>query len=427
MRGLVPAPGRLRRVHPLFLAAGLLALLLASSCGDPGPAPRPRHLLLISVDTLRGDHLGCYGSDRPTSPHIDALAHRSALFESAWATSSWTLSSVASLLTSLEVSSHDCWRESDSLAPEHLTLAEVLADAGFRTGAIVNHVFFDRRYRLDQGFDDYDDDLVHQNRRDSHLAITSPEVTEKALRWIEGRSPEERWFLWVHYFDPHAVYQRHEGISERFGRPAPWGIARTRLDLYDGEIAFTDLWIGRLLEGLREKGIDDETLVVFVADHGEEFGEHWQQGHRRHLHREVVQIPLLFAGPGIRPRRVAEPVGIIDVMPTVLSQLGVPIPEGLTGLDLSPAFAGEHPPLRDLLAELRGESMDTAALTSGHWRLIVDDASGSRALYDLDRDLGEQEDIAAREQERADDLELRLRAAVERARAAARGSAGHIE
>lgn len=441
-----PAPNRMspqqpaqtssvRRIRPRPWLVGVAALpLLGSACGEPAPAQgRPRNLLLITVDTLRADHLGCYGYGRPTSAAIDGLAAEGVVFERAWASSSWTLPTLASLMSSVPSAAHGAIDDKTALNERFETLAEMLAGAGFKTGAIVNHYYLNSRYGLAQGFEDYDEELVQATRQSSHIAVTSPEVTEKANAWIAARAQEgseQPWFLWVHYFDPHALYVPHDGLTDQFADPAPWGASLSNIDCYDGEIAFTDGSIGELLAGLEEAGFGDDTAVMFVADHGEEFFEHGMRGHRKNLHRETVQVPLILRVPGIPPGRVTEPVGTLDVLPTALRLFELePRPE-LQGRSLLSAMLGERQDdERAFLAELRSDPFQLASLARGRWRLIHDELTGEVLLFDVERDPGELVDLAEAEPEVRERMLSELQAELERARAlgAQHGAATDVE
>jgi arylsulfatase A-like enzyme len=370
--------------------AALAAALVLSACA-PASSP-PAHLLLVTIDTLRPDHLGAYGYSRPTSPNLDRFARAAVVFERAYGTSSWTLPSVASLFTAEYPSGHRCRGNRSSLAPGFETLGERLAAAGFATGAVVSHVFFARRYGLDQGFADYDDELVLAQTGDSHRAVSSPAISAKARAWLEARSTAgdgRRWFLWLHYFDPHADYVAHAGVTERFGE-AP-------LDRYDGEIAFTDAHVGEVLSVLAALGFERDTLVIVVSDHGESFGEHGLPGHRITLHEEELRVALLLRAPGVAARRVAAPVSLVDVAPTALELLGLsPLPPA-AGVSLVPAMRGapfERP--MPILADLRS-ALDwrrAFALVAGSWKLMEHRTKGAE-LYDLASDPGERKNLAA--------------------------------
>jgi arylsulfatase A-like enzyme len=345
---------------------------------------------------LRADHLGSYGYPRATSPAIDALFDSSVVFEDVEAASAWTLPSFASLMTSLPPPAHRCQNAASRLADGHTTLAEILRERGYDTAAVVSHVFLGRRYGLHQGFDDYDDSLVLEID-ESHRAISSPAINQRAEAWLAERAARDEsrpWMLWLHYFDPHHDYLTHPGTTERFGTSVT--------DRYDGEIAFTDQHVGRLLSHLRQLGFERNTVVVFVSDHGEEFGDHGGGGHGSSLHREVTRLALAIRAPGVAPRRVAEPVHAVDLLPTLLDLLDVPEPEiPMTGRSLAPIMRGAETALepRGMIAQTslyHGAFWTSYRL--GRWKLFERFRPGMpphRELYDLDRDPLERRDLAS--------------------------------
>jgi arylsulfatase A-like enzyme len=361
-----------------------------AACAAPDGSP-PANLLLVTIDTLRPDHLGAYGYTRPTSPRLDRFAESAVVFERAYGTSSWTLPSVASILTAEYPSGHRVRTQRSSLAPGFDTLVEHLAAEGFETGAVVSHVFFARRYGLDQGFDDYDDELVRNRVAESHRAVSSPAVTAKGLAWLATRRKAQdgrRWFLWLHYFDPHAEYIAHPGVSEAFGEGP--------LNRYDGEIAFTDSHLGRIFDVLAEYELESDTVVIVASDHGEAFGEHLLAGHRLSLFDEELLVALLVRAPGIEPRRVPTPVSLVDVAPTALELLDVaPLPVA-AGVSLVPALHGEAVTRPPILAELRS-ALDwrrVDAVVDRDWKLLHHRVRGF-SLFELANDPGEQRNVAA--------------------------------
>jgi arylsulfatase A-like enzyme len=437
MLGPVRPFARARAIRGGLLAGLSLAVLsLLHGCVGEGRPARP-NLLWIAVDTLRADHLGAYGYDRATSPSIDRFFATAVVFDDAQATSSWTLPSFASMMTSLYPSTHGCRRFQHRLAPSFTTLAERLRDAGYYTAGIVSHVFLGSKHGLQQGFEHFDEQLVASTLKSSHAAISSPAVTEKALAFLAGRtaaSDRRPWFLFVHYFDPHRLYQEHDGSSKAFGTEP--------VDRYDGEIAFTDEHIGRLLSELDSRGLSSDTVVVFVADHGEEFGDHGRQGHGVTLHNEVTRVPLAIRVPGGTPRRVSDTVSLVDLMPTLLDLLSVDAPDTpMAGRSLVPLLVGGRAGARDALLELevshyREIHPDQDAYISRGWKLIVagsrgnvsdqtgGDAEGVRAwLYDRERDPEEQHDLSATHPE----ITARMRDQLESARRAAARLAANFD
>jgi len=391
-------------------------------CGCSDDAPRDRlNVLLITVDTLRADHISGYGYPRNTTPNLDAFLATSMRFETARSNAPWTLPSLASLMTSLHPSAHGCVKFSSRLDPSHLTLAEILQGVGYRTYGIGSHTFLKKARGLQQGFADFDDELIYVDKKTDRF-VSSHEISNKAIRWLDelgalGES-EPPWLLWLHYFDPHTAYVEHAGVSERFGVERP-------VDLYDGEIAFMDHELGRVLDRLAHSGRDVTTLVVFTSDHGEAFGEHGLDTHSSNVFDEVTRIPLAIRDPRYGAGRVSTPVESLDILPTILDLLGVRDLGDLSGTDLAAAFSGRSlvpamrgraMPARAILAETEMSSSYVAdSLTRGRWKLIADrsgalERSGegvvrlrarnaargqpAQYLFDLDIDPKERRDVS---------------------------------
>lgn len=378
-----------RAVRPIQLVATLL-MASAAGCSGDSPAASPTNLIILSVDTLRADHLGAWRYPRPTSPRIDAFASESIVFERAVAPSSWTLPSLASAMTSLHASTHGCETFVSSLTPSHDTLAETLAQAGFATAGVGSHVFLSEAYGLQQGFEEFDEELIRSNLGESHAAISSPDVTDKGVRWLRTRGSDARpFFLWLHYFDPHALYLEHPELASALGGNRP-------VDRYDEEIAFTDHWIGGLLDELEALGLAQSTIVVLFADHGEEFDDHGAESHGHTLHAELTRVPLAIRVPGWQPRRVRDAVSLLDIMPSVLELLGVAPPDHMAGHSLVPLMRGQPTPERPILSQLKREKPGWVfdSLELGRWKLIVDHVTGRKQLYDVEADPTEQRDLA---------------------------------
>ena len=310
----------------------LLLPILACSRRGPGWEPgaaRGANLLLVTVDTLRADRLGFSGHPRARTPVLDELAGRGVRFETALAPAPITLPSHATILTGLDPSHHGV-RDNGlfALGEDRVTLAELLAGAGYETGAVVGAFVLDARYGLAQGFGTYDDRMVPAAGTVEAIAQRpAVQVTDAALAWLDGRTATGPFFLWVHYFDPHMPYEP----------PPPFG-GSTPEERYDGEIAFVDSELGRLLRGLEVRGLGESTLLAFTSDHGEGLGEHGERTHSLLLYDSTMRVPLLFVPPGARGRgRVIDDraAGGIDVLPTALDLLGLPVPGGLDGESLA--------------------------------------------------------------------------------------------
>lgn len=374
-------------------------LVLGSwSCAPKPPPPAPTkpkltgpNVLVISIDTLRADRLGCYGYPRPTSPQIDALAAESIVFEAAQSASSWTLPSMSTLMSGMSPSTHQCTQLSSRLDPSQITLAEMLRDQGYDTAIVASHVFLTTSYGLQQGYTHVDTSVV-QDEQD----ITSHEVAERGMRWIEQQAAaavhadRPPWLLWLHFFDPHAPYLVHPGISDAFG-------IESDEQRYDGEIAYTDLHVGRLLASLRSSPEWANTVVVIVADHGEEFGEHGHTGHGYSLHEECVRVPLIVRVPGLAARRVESVVPTIDLVPTLLELCQTQATHELPGVSLLPLMQGKPASARRALSEVSWQAQqDIHAVQCDGWKYFDFRLAQTQRdlLYDKRADRDETVDLA---------------------------------
>jgi len=372
--------------------AALVALALAGAAGASASererAPQARHLLLVTLDTTRADALGA-----GATPVLDALAASGTRWSGALAPAPLTLPAHASLLTGLEPPAHGLRDNGAGVLPAELpTLATVLAGAGWQTGAVVASRVLDRRFGLGRGFDVYDDRMLADRIGEyGYPERPAGEVVDAALAWLAGRDGARPFFLWVHFYDPHAPYRADSG---------PFGVG-PRAD-YLGEVAAVDRELGRLLAGLGP--VRGETLVAVAGDHGEGLGEQGEAGHGLLLHEGVLRVPLFVAGPGVEAgRTIAGPVAAWRLAPTLLSLLGRPA-GALGGRSLpSRAGAGESPAPPGVRSEteLPRSAYGWSALTSwtaGRYRLV----RGARLeLYDLLADPGERRELADRQRPRA--------------------------
>ena len=403
-------------------AAVALASLAAASAawltGWPGggTSRRPLSVLLVSVDTLRADRVGCYGYQPAATPVLDALAARGLRFEHAATVTPLTLPAHTSLLSGTFPAFHGV-RDNGSfyVGDEITTLAEVLRARGYRTGGFVGAYVLDHRWGIAQGFDHYFDDfdLSHYEMSAGLDAAQRPgsEVVDHALSWL-GEDRDRPFFAWVHLYDPHSPYLPPEPYRSRF--PA------TMQGAYDGEVASTDAQIGRLIEDLRASGHLDRTVVVVVGDHGESLGEHGEQQHGFFVYEAAMHIPLVVAGPGVPVRVIPDQVRIVDVMPTILDLVGTKVPAAVQGVSLLPLGRGAK---LDLLAF--GETWypryhygwsELTEVRDGRYKFI---AAPRRELYDTQADPGETQDLSASHPRIADALERALRDMVARTAASA--------
>jgi arylsulfatase A-like enzyme len=393
------------------------------------------NVLLITVDTLRADHCSSYGYPLPTTPVLDALARDGVRLVTAYAPMSSTTPSHATMFTSLYPLGHGIVQNGLTLGGERQTLAETLRAAGYATRAVVSSFALDRRFGLDQGFDAYDDQF---DRAHSSLFSRSWEAhrvtggfdqratiaSDKAIRALQALGGRRPFFLWVHYFDPHEPYDPPERFRSAFP-PADESEKARAIAAYDAEIAYTDHEIGRVLETLERKGLADDTLVIVVADHGEGLLQRGHMGHGIVLYEEGVRVPFVLRWPGRLPagRTIEEPVALVDLLPTVLDLLDLSKnPEGAQGVSLAPALQGAARSAADREVFLQRRRYETPtvsghpvagdkfAIRKGRWKYIEANEESTRELFDLSKDPGERQNVAAHFPAEADRLSATIAA-----------------
>ena len=427
------------RTHPILTAIAL-ALLLPCGCERKGGggAERPieevrPNVVLISVDTLRADHLSCYGYERATSPRIDQLAAEGALFETAISSTSWTLPAHAALFTGLADSVHGCLDDNQRLDGRRVTLAERLRDAGYQTVGFFSGPFLHPVFGLSQGFDEYVDctsfaewsskrttsgePLVEGGgaMRRAAADVTNATVYGRVRDWLrsEHRQP---FFMFIHMWDVHADYippppydrqfdpdykgpvtGRNVFFDESINAQMPARDIAHLVALYDGEIAWTDYHVGMIMDELDALKLRDSTIVVLLSDHGEEFFEHGGKDHRRTLYDEVIHIPLIIRMPGRVPARgrFSEQARMIDVLPTILELANVTPPKVIMGQSLVPLFKGEKLPDDTLaLSELYSVGRKLRSFRRNEYKLIFDERRQRGLVFDLLADPGEKTVLA---------------------------------
>jgi len=386
----------------------LLAATLAAAstgCGQRAPAARPnaRHVVLVTVDTLRADRLGIYGNTQVATPRMDRIAREGAWAVQASAHVPLTRPSHVSLFTG-RLPAETGVRDNISLAvvPQTPLLAEVLKGAGFHTAAFVSSVVLEAASGLNRGFDTYAASFEGDGHAQflSTLQRKGDLTTADAVAWLEGRrkeSPGDRLFLWLHLYEPHDPYEPPEPYASRYaGRP------------YDGEVAYADELVGRLDDALARLQMRHETLFVVTSDHGEGLGEHDETLHGFFTYQTTLRVPFLARGPGIRPGgRLHTTVRLVDVFPSVLELLGVAPPAGaqLAGVSLASALRGERPvpePVtyaESLVPLLNFGWSDLRVVREGRWKYIQ---APRPELYDLEADPDERTNLAAAQPQRTD-------------------------
>jgi choline-sulfatase len=370
----------------------LLVVSLATACSrqqPPPPVEPPRHLILITIDTLRADRVGAYGYSHARTPNMDALAKRGARFDRTYATAPITLPSHASLMTGRYPPGHGARHNGMTMDASVPTLAGALSSAGFATGGFVAAFPLDRRFGINKGFQTFGDRMPRSSQ--GHVTNERPghAVVDEALAWLEGHR-SQRVFIWIHLFEPHAPY----------GDPRT---GRSIVDRYDDEIAEADAQVGRLLQGL---GADaSKSLIVVSSDHGEAFGEHGEVTHSLFVYDTTLRVPLVIAGPGVPTDTIAASISLVDVAPTVLKLLAV-APMDTDGIDLGPGLNRGELPRRDLYAESFAPLFDFGwsplrTMRSGEFKFIEAPRS---ELYNVDRDPAEMQDISGENARRVTEL-----------------------
>jgi len=397
----LPGPeGSLRALRVARGIGGILALLgtLASGCIPGATADR---VVLVTIDTLRADHLGCYGGTWIETPALDELAERGLRFETAISPTPLTLPSHASLMTALDPPRHGVRNNSTFHLDAGLpTLAERMRERGLATAAFVGAVVLDRQYGLDRGFDHYDDRMAPRRAAGEfgYAERTADRVVDSALAWLE--SGPDRFFLWVHLYDPHASYRP----PERF-------LAQLPSHPYAGEIAFADAELGRLVESIRARWDEGRTLFVVTSDHGESLGEHGEMTHSLTLYDPTQRVPLILSGPGVPEGEVEERLArLTDVAPTILALAKAPPLPDPDGRDLraSPSGTPWEPPLAYL--ETLAPQLDLGwspllGIRSARFKYL---RAPRPELYDLVEDPKETRNLVTERREVVEEMERSL-------------------
>lgn len=402
-----------KRVSGRLFLYGAILLVAISLLGFGCALQRekPWNVVLITIDTLRADRLGCYGGMFAETPNIDRLAGRGVLFANAFASMPLTLPSHTSILTGLYPKSHGVLSHAYTLEEDKTTLAEYLKVQGYRTGAFVSSHVLDSRYGIGQGFDsfwrryNYNSEEANRIRANSGFDI----LTEAVGLYLATES-EKPTFAWVHWFHPHKPYEPPKDQRIKYDYRANTNLQADKLTLeqlwkgyidlsdediqslrglYDGEVAYTDLQVGILLDQLEQSGMADRTIVILTADHGEMLYERDRYfGHDIMLYDPSITVPLIIAAPGIADggRIVQSTVRSIDIVPTLLAMLGIASEETLDGRSLTTVFEGEELEDIPVLVELFGpkpnwKTEPRHSVRYNGWKIIEEDGSDFRQLY----------------------------------------------
>lgn len=401
---------------------GVVLCFLATGCCTAARSPS---VVLVTIDTLRADHVGCYGYTRVSTPVLDRLAREGVLFENAVSQIPLTAPSHATILTSSYPQDHGVLDNVTKLPQDVASIAEIFASGGYATAAVVSgYPLRAKTCGLDRGFgtylDDFPADTLSSKASKVGRRLAGPS-TDLAIQWLDEHG-HESYFLWVHYFDPHEPYEPPAPFDTMFtaGITEPVAPAEERdhkVALYDGAISYTDRELGRLLEALTARGRDDQPVVVVTADHGESFEHGYYFDHAARLYDALVRVPLIIAGPGLPSgHRISAQVSLVDVAPTILDMLEIQPASTLAGCSLLPLLRSDAMPAPAhafALTPLRGYPHlvePLAMVRDNNLKLILGLRTESRELYSLEQDPDELWNLAVDRDADVAALERRLRA-----------------
>ena len=404
-----------KRFTKLYLFM-IFAILLAVFAGTIGflqllysRSNKIRNVILISIDTCRADHLSCYGYPRQTTPNIDAFAAQAALFENTIAPVPITLPAHCSMLTGTIPPYHGVHDNGEyQLDRSNVTLAKILKQSGFTTGAIISSLVLDSAFGIDQGFDTYNDQFENERKTEGDSSERIGEETSRfAINWLQQHK-KEKFFLFLHYFDPHAAYIPPEPFASKYAQ-----------NPYAGEIAYTDHCIGLVLNKLKELQLYDSTLIIITGDHGEMRHEHGESTHSYFIYQSAIKVPLIFRLPGqYESKKITDFVGLVDITPTICSLLKIKMPSEVHGIDLSDYIKGNKPKLKDrhIFSESLTPTLYNASSLLGvvteKWKYIQ---TTRPELYDLVKDPHETSNLINQQPQRGRILRDRLKQILERA------------
>jgi arylsulfatase A-like enzyme len=400
-------------VSAVVLSISMPVVSTEAAGGEPAAARKP-NIIVVTFDTTRADRIGCYGYPSHT-PNIDRLASEGVRMAHAYTPSTQTLPSHASLFTGLYSITHGVVSNGQMLSDHAWTLAEELHQQGYATGAIIGAATLISDFKLNQGFDSYDEQFggtwaertfksfmryVSRAKVNIPSTRTAPVVARRARAWIARHARGTRpFFLWVHFWDAHEPYERHPDFS----RPAlvvsdgPTNQYGQKEANYVNEIEFADHYLGTILNQLDSLGLTNDTLTIFTADHGESLGAHDYQGHRQEVWNDILHIPMIFRFPGHLPagRVIGEPVMSIDVMPTALRLLGIEYaPRDYQGEDILQGGSRQRKVFA-IAVKLFTKTPIRRAVIEGPMKFVEYDDSTRNALYDLTSDPAEQRNLLA--------------------------------
>ncbi len=391
----------------LFTISIISALLIVSAISSCKRYKNP-NIVFIIIDTLRADHTHMGNGDIKETPELNKIfENESAFFGTSWSNAPWTLPSISSMITSKYPSEIGVIKRNSKIDEKFLTIAEVLKENGYSTHGVISHIFLKKKYGLAQGFDTYVEKIDSSDN--NLLAITSPEVTSEALKII-NKNTEKPFFMFLHYFDPHYRYIDHDSGSRYKGPFLPEKNDAIKAELiknnrftkddldyfrecYNSEIRFTDRFVEKVIIELKTKGLYENTLIVIVSDHGEEFGERGTLGHGQSLFNEQTQVPFILKLPEKNKKRLIKRkvFSNIDILPTILDAVEINIPGSFSGRSIFREQNSET-----VFMEVNESKYDTlynqCAVVQNGWKLIKNFELNKFELYDLSKDETEKND-----------------------------------
>lgn len=392
-----------RSYHILLVLAMIVIIWAAWSFLGPVISPKEAcNIVLISIDTCRADYLSCYGYSRKTTPNIDDIAGVGILFENVITPVPITLPAHCSTLTGTTPLYHQVHDNLGyKLGSSNVTLAEIMRDHGYKTGAIISSFVLDSQFGLEQGFDSYNDSFEEEIKTGRFSERRGGETSRFAVTWLQGHK-DDTFFLFLHYFDPHFRYEPPEPFASEFAD-----------NLYAGEIAYTDYCIAQVIQKLKDLHLYDSTLLIITADHGEMLGEHGESEHGYFIYQSAIKVPLIFKLPGRnKSRRINSLVSLNDIMPTICSLLDIQPPQHIQGKDLSGYFTKKK--IADQQSFVYCESITPTkhnanallGIVTDRWKYIQ---TTRPELYNLNKDPEEKSNLVEKEPQRAHLLREHLR------------------
>jgi len=426
-----PAMRRFINRSALILLAFLVGVNVIIALDKKTTSPPGPNIILITIDTLRANHLGCYGYERNTSPNIDSLARQSVLFQTAVTPRARTGPATAAVLTGQYPHTNTVRTNWVPLPKKAITLQEILSNKNYVTSAVVGNYVLKREHSgFSPGFDSYDDRMFEKELNRNLYEKTAGQINRSVFNWLE-ENYQNKFFLWIHYQDPHGPYAAPRELRDTFNhhnkdyisiekikefQRLPWieekdgkVDAASYRDNYDTEILYCDEAVGKLVARLSDLGVEDDTVIILTADHGESLGEHdYYLGHGKFVYEASSRVPLIVYGPSIikNPGRIEEQVNLINITPTILDLAGIPIPPGMEGKSLLPMINGEDISGDEYIFLERKNQIK--AVRTNDWKYIANIDKSTDELYYLRDDPLETKNVALENRRQVEKLKSRL-------------------